>query len=106
MDIEINTNYRGFANGEFTDYYGESCTIQKSSLATEDCIWLGLEEAEPLIMASNALRNGVISDKTTGWVEYPIPKDVFINTRMHLSREDVKKLLPLLQKFVDTGEII
>lgn len=32
---------RGFTKGEFRDKYGLECRIQKSSLATEDCIWLG-----------------------------------------------------------------
>lgn len=32
---------RGFVRGEFTDQYGMSCSVQASSLADEDCIWLG-----------------------------------------------------------------
>ncbi len=34
---------RGFDIAEFTDSYGQSCSIQKSSIDTEDCIWLGVE---------------------------------------------------------------
>ncbi|EES51170.1 hypothetical protein NE172_01985 [Clostridium botulinum] len=41
----------------------------------------------------------------TGWVAYPIPEDVLLSTRMHLTRGQVKELIPILQKFVDTGEI-
>lgn len=40
-----------------------------------------------------------------GWVKYPIPEDVSLHTRMHLTRTGVEKLLPVLQKFVDTGEL-
>jgi len=50
-------------------------------------------------MASKVMKNGI------GWVKYPIPEDVQINTRMHLSREQVKAILPILIKFVATGEI-
>jgi hypothetical protein len=32
---------RGFALVEFTDRNGQACTLQKSSLADEDCVWLG-----------------------------------------------------------------
>jgi len=90
---------RGFALYEMVDMYGCGCSLQKSSLATEDAIWLGIDDADPKIMASKVMPNG------TGWVKYIIPEDVLLSTRMHLSREQVAELIPILQKFVDTGEI-
>lgn len=36
---------RGFDILEFKDRYGKECSLQKSSLATEDCIWLGVNSA-------------------------------------------------------------
>jgi hypothetical protein len=36
---------RGFDIIEFTDFYDKECTIQKSSLATDDAIWFGAAEA-------------------------------------------------------------
>ena len=96
---------RGFAFTVFKDFYGEDCSIQKSSLATEDCIWLGIQDAKPKIMASKAPMLGVETKETTGWVTYPIPDDVNLNTRMHLSRDQVAELLPYLKSFVETGEI-
>jgi hypothetical protein len=35
------TTARGFRIGTFRDRYGQACSIQESSLATEDAIWLG-----------------------------------------------------------------
>lgn len=32
---------RGFARFEWRDRYGQHCRLSKSSLATEDCVWLG-----------------------------------------------------------------
>ena len=96
---------RGFALAEFTDLYGAKCSIQKSSLATDDAIWFGVDDADPKIMASQAKSFGVETQETTGWVSYPIPDEVLLTTRMHLNRKQVAKLLPVLQKFVDTGEI-
>lgn len=90
---------RGFPTGHFTDRYGAACTIQKSSIATEDCIWLGLDDADPRIMASQVQDGGV------GWVKYPIHPDVLLSTRMHLSVANAKLLIPLLQTFVETGEL-
>ena len=89
----------GFALYEMVDMYGCGCSLQKSSLATADAIWLGIDDADPKIMASKVMPNG------TGWVKYIIPEDVLLSTRMHLSREQVAELIPILQKFVDTGEI-
>ena len=102
--IQSKTN-RGFNKIEFVDRYGEPCNIQKSSLMGEDAIWFGTADACPQIMASEALAAGVDTTETTGWVPYPIPKNVLLTTRMHLTRELVAELLPILQRFVDTGEI-
>jgi len=35
---------RGFYGYEFKDIYGEECSIQESSLATSDALWLGAGE--------------------------------------------------------------
>lgn len=39
--MHIKKTSRGFDLIEFVDHYGAACSLQKSSLATEDCIWLG-----------------------------------------------------------------
>ena len=107
--IKVTPNARGFNLGEFTDRYGMGCSIQKSSLASEDCIWLGIDDAKPQIMSSDAiklgLRKATFDENDNGWVKFEIPKELSLATRMHLTREQVKKLLPLLNKFVETGDI-
>jgi hypothetical protein len=107
--VKVRPTQRGFLKGEFTDLYGAKCSIQKSSLATDDAIWLGIDDADPQIMCSDAIRMGLRTITNTeadnGWCKYPLPKEVFLTTRMHLSKKEVKKLLPLLQKFVETGEL-
>lgn len=72
---------RGFALIEFDDLYEQKCSLQKSSIATTDAIWFGVDNT---------------GDKLGG-------KDV--NNRMHLNREQVKTLLPYLVRFVETGEL-
>ena len=96
---------RGFDIIEFEDLYHQDCNLQKSSLATEDAIWFGVGDPDPQVPAKLAAQYGVQTNETTGWVKYPIPKDVLLNTRMHLTREQVKELLPVLERFVETGEI-
>lgn len=99
MKIERTETARCFRLIKFKDRYDAPCSIQKSSLATEDAIWLGVDDPNPQIMASKIMEGG------TGWVKYPIPEDVLISTRMHLTVDQVKELIPILQNFVKTGEL-
>lgn len=86
--LEPGTTSRGFGRREFEDMYGSTCSIQDSSLATDDAIWLGVNDGEhfeckpPYNTNPDAKSNG---------------------GRMHLSRGHVAALLPLLQHFVRTG---
>lgn len=77
MNLEY--TQRGFARIEFTDFNGDACSLQKSSVATEDLIWLGCNEGTHV--------------------------DGHCLARMHLTRTMVADLLPLLQRFVETGEL-
>ncbi len=99
------TTPRGFALIQFEDRYGHACSLQESSLATERAIWLGIDDPDPKVMAIHAVGVGVETTETTGWVPYPLPSAVSLNTRMHLTREQVASLLPALQHFVDTGDL-
>jgi len=106
MDINNEKTCRGFSLNKFTDRYGDECSIQKSSLATEDAIWFGVDDPKPQIMASDAIKLGLETNgETCGWVPYEIPKEVLISTRMHLTQDMVAKLIPVLQQFVETGEV-
>ena len=101
----IEKTERGFAILRFEDSYGISCSLQKSSIATRDSIWLGVDDPNPKILANLAEKFGIYTKQKVGWIEYPIPKEVSLITRMHLNREQVTQLIPVLQKFVDTGEL-
>lgn len=79
--IEMKKTCRGFARADFDDLYSQKCSIQKSSLATQDAIWLGVDNTGP------QMGNREVGD------------------RMHLSREHVKALLPSLTKFAKTGNL-
>lgn len=103
--MELKRTERGFNLIEFKDTYEKECWIQKSSIASYDAIWFGICKNEAKILASKAKDYGIETKETCGWVDYPIPKDVLLTTTMHLSREQVKELIPILQKFVDTGDI-
>lgn len=104
--METKPNARGFLVSEFEDDYGAKCSLQKSSAASQDYVWLGIDDAQPQIMASDALKLGLPTNgQTTGWIPYPVPEQVLLTTRMHLSQESVKKLLPSLIHFAETGEL-
>lgn len=74
--IELRLTQRGYMRGEFSDRYGARCSIQESSLATEDCIWLGCDSNDGSAM---------------------------LGSRMHLTQEMAAQLIPLLQYFVEHG---
>jgi len=90
---------RGFKLIQFRDLFNAKCSVQESSLGSTHAIWLGIDDPDPQILASQTKQGG------TGWIPYPIPANVQLNTRMHLSKKQVKELLTVLQRFVDTGEI-
>ena len=86
---------RGFGYFAFEDRSGVKCSIQDSSLATEPAIWLGVDDPDPKILVPSQ-----------GWQSYPIPPEVSIKTRMHLTQTMVKQLLPLLKRFAQTGDYL
>lgn len=110
---EATVTHRGFPMVEFLDCYGEKSELQCSSMIGEyddaferhgtSCVWLGVGDPKPQVLASEARSVGVETNKTTGWVEYPLPENVHLNARMHLNREQVKGLIDRLQEWLDTG---
>lgn len=82
--LELKPTQRGFPRAEFTDFNGTECSIQESSIATDYCIWLGVNKPNPMQFPGNK----------TGWHAYPLPENVLCTTRMHLGREQVRALLP------------
>lgn len=94
--MEITTTQRGFSRLEFTDRYGEKCSLQKSSLATEDAIWLGIDKPKLTIFANEQKGQYLITE---------MPPLFDVSCRMHLTQDMVIKLLPLLTKFAETGEL-
>lgn len=91
--IKQTTTPRGFKSGEFKDYYDIECSIQESSLASPGAIWLGVNESDPKVMNKDGM----------GWQSVELPEGTLCNTRMHLTQEQVKALLPLLEYFVETS---
>lgn len=105
MDLDSDCTNRGFQIIKFQDRYGVTCSLQKSSLASEDAIWFGVDDAEPKVLATEAPAVGVKTSETTGWVPFSIPEKVHLNTRMHLTKSQVVALMPALQYFVQTGQL-
>lgn len=81
-NVVVKPTSRGFARVDFDDLYGARCSLQKSSAAEFDAIWLGANEAA--------------KHPTTGEP---------MGCRMHLTRMDVLWLLPILEHFAKTGEL-
>lgn len=85
---------RGFHKIEFKDINGVECSVQDSSLATEEAIWFGVDDPDPEILLPNK-----------GWVKYPVLEDVLFKSRMHLSIKQAAQLVRILNKFLETGSV-
>jgi hypothetical protein len=109
-------NARGFSYKEFKDAYDKECRLSQSSAIDFEAeggfenpgtsfVWLGIVDANPQVMCSDAEKLGIKKENDVGWQPYPIPDEVLISTQMHLNRKQVKKLITDLQKWLDTGKI-
>lgn len=92
---EIGKTERGFDFYSFTDANGERCTLQKSSSGNDELVWLGVE--------GKVLRSSGIEG--VGMIPVPLNEEFLVIARMHLNREMARKLLPMLQNFVEIGEM-
>lgn len=95
---------RGFSVIVFRDAYDKECSLQQSS-ADGDFVWLGIQDADPLIMKSDAQKLGLElpPGEVSGWMPYKVPAEVLMHTRMHLNREQVQSLVEHLQSWLETG---
>jgi hypothetical protein len=102
---------RGFGVVRFADYNGNVCSLQNSSLVETEkdplgYIWLGIDDANPIILASDARKAGLtIPRHSAGWIPYPIPREVLLHTRMHLNERQVRWLIARLQTWMESGSI-
>ncbi len=79
MSKKIKTTERGFRFVEFKDRNDVTCSIQESSIATEACIWIGCDDADPQYF---------IPHGNPSWKKLEVPKDTIFNTRMHLTQQE------------------
>lgn len=82
---------RGFGRYIFKDTYDSQCSIQKSSITTEDRIWIGIDD---LKLYDN------VSGKSVNK-----PPDIDAFTRMHINKEQAKAIVEVLNTFIETGNI-
>ena len=111
---EVDKTARGFPYVRFHDRNGALCSLQNSSAVGDyddsferpgsSFVWLGPDDANPIIMARDAKRLGIETKEDCGWTEYDIPKEVSLTTRMHLNREQVQGLIERLQCWLGKGE--
>lgn len=99
--MSTETTERGFAFVKFNDMNGVACKIQKSSIATDDAIWFGAEKI--------GLQE-FVAFRQPAWQEVELEQNerhhYIANNSMHLSRDQLRELLPILQRFVETGEVL
>ena len=114
---DLTITNRGFERVTFCDQCDNGCELQQSSAVGDyddslsrpgtSFVWLGVDDAKPVIMASDAIKLGlpVPAGVNTGWIPYEIPREVLLHTRMHLDRERVKWLVKSLNHWLQTGSL-
>ena len=107
VEFKPETTSRGFKKEVFKDADGNLCSIQESSALEEDLIWVGLESADPRMLARDAILSGYITKKDipkvngvpVGWVSIDLPKELLLSTRMLLNKEQAGALAQKLLEF-------
>lgn len=95
----LQKNSIGFKSIGFEDANGVKCSIQESSVATDSLVWLGSNDI--------GLKEFVANRSGGAWQDVELADTMHhhyvANNRMHLTRDQVASLIPVLQHFVDTG---
>ena len=101
---------RGFGHIEVELRHGEQLSIQKSSLATENAIWMGAAEENVKAFIPSEERAPYFD-----WVDIDVRElikmkhsrvdGIVTNTRVEITQEKMKELLPIFKHFAETGEL-
>jgi hypothetical protein len=102
MSLRFRQTQRGFRLFEFKDRSGHGCSLQESSLATEAAIWLGPDDSWPTLFYPK----GVKHPDHGGWekMDRTLPEGVehvLCDGRMQLTVDQLRVLVPVLQRFID-----
>lgn len=97
--MEDEVSNRGYSHITFTDTHGLVGTVTESSAVGRlPCIHFGVKDPKVKVMASTLNSHG------TGWVDIT-PEGASIDSTLHLNTDQIKLLIPILQNFVETGEV-
>ena len=106
--MEKTKTNRGFKKLVFKDNMGQNCSLQESSVYSSDgpLVWLGLEDTQLKILEKDAVEIGLINKTNPeGWMDYNIPEEVLVSTRMHLTQKQALEIAYKLMGFAINGEL-
>lgn len=102
---------RGFEIQFFKDDYGVECSIQESG-SVEPHLWLGIAHNDVKVMKKDkeelleSVKNLTLDHPECneyGWCTVALPKDAFVEKRMHITRRQAKELARKLNFFAKYG---
>lgn len=99
MEIIFSEKIGGSKFALFKDLNEQECSLSVSRIETTRAVYFGVDEPEMKI------RKRSLTDGSLKNVDFLPPVELKVSSRMLLTQEQVKELLPMLQKFVDTGEL-
>lgn len=96
MRNKTNKTIKKLAINNFKDDHDQDCILKKSSSSLEDKIWFGVTNPKLMVYENNSKGKCIVTD---------MPSTFSVNSKMHLTRSQVKELLPYLENFVNTGNL-
>lgn len=105
--MKIKKTQRGFQKVEFKDSNNLACSLQISSCAGTDRIWLGLDnpDIQEFYPYPRETDESWFKVEDLSPLKHRPQNEIHVFSRMHLTRKQVEKLLPHLQNFVETGKL-
>lgn len=90
--MKLMATNRGTSRLEFKDSDGVECSLQGPSDVPH--IWLGC----------NSNRHKIFKPGE-GWCDLDLGEGVICSSGMHLTQDQIRELLPYLQRFANTGSV-
>ena len=96
MILRETIDNRGLKVIEFRDICDIEFSIKK---CPNELLQININDSEPSILKYDP------DDNREEWIDYSIPEDTYVNIKIHLSKEQVKEIIPILCNYAYTGEL-
>ncbi len=87
------------------DDNGEAYRIKTIYQDNINALFIGVDNFQPIVMASDANALCIETNKSFGWIPFPMPKDVKMFTGMVLNKELAISIKEDLDYYIETNDL-